>query len=113
LKTLPVVFVKHKRHEVVMEAVPWSGINRESIDQFTSNSKSISYGTDAKFGRPILIIENFNEAYVGMPGDWLIRDHRGNYLTVSNKAFNRYYEIAKVPGENERRRFKKGSKSGP
>lgn len=90
--------MKFRKKPIVIEAVQWTGLNKEEIEDFMHSK--VDYYHD--LSQHLLIISTLEGQYLASPNDWIIRGRRGEYYPCKPDIFAETYEpIPDPPEESE------------
>lgn len=79
--------MKFRKKPVVIDAVQWTGENRDEIFQFV--------GRDAVWGDATgMVIKTLEGQHIASEGDWIIKGVHGEYYPCKPDIFDKTYEPA-------------------
>lgn len=79
--------MKFRKKPVVIDAVQWTGENRDEIFQFV--------GRDAVCGDATgMVIKTLEGQHIASEGDWIIKGVHGEYYPCKPDIFDKTYEPA-------------------
>lgn len=79
--------MRFRKKPVVIDAVQWTGENRDEIFQFV--------GRDAEWGdRTGMVIKTLEGQHIASEGDWIIKGVHGEFYPCKPDIFDKTYEPA-------------------
>ncbi len=78
--------MKYRKKPIVIDAIQWTGENREEVERFT--------GLDLNMGRVRnhITIQTLEGLMFAAPGDWIIKDEAGAFSPCKPSIFEATYE---------------------
>jgi hypothetical protein len=79
---------KFRKKPVVIEAVPFNGLNHDEIKAFTQGMCYTNFDPQ----NPLFMIRTLEGEHVASPGDWIIRGVKGEFYPCKPDIFAQTYE---------------------
>lgn len=80
--------MRYKRKVDYVDAVRWTGENKEEIEQFANGEIQLS-----DFDRDVIVITTPNGQVIADKGDWICKDAIGKLYPCSPKVFRMTYVV--------------------
>lgn len=87
--------MKYRKKPVVIEAVKWTGSNRDEIDTFLGLTNSPDTANHGYADNNQLIIKTLEGNHAANPGDMIIKGVKGEFYPCKPDIFEATYEEVK------------------
>lgn len=84
--------MRFRKKPVVVDAVQWTGNNRQEINNFVGGGSSLGYIKED--GQNLFEIVTLEGTMAASPGDWIIKGVQGERYPVKDDIFHETYEPA-------------------